>query len=253
VTAMPQYLAMSTTTLGVLASVMHLRTLGSGRALMRRELAAGLSQHACYWGLMAVDGLYVALCPAAFLAVYYNVLLPEAGFGALYLLAAGAWWWVSGMTHVVCALVPARSALVTAVFNALILGAFVNGLNPTVATARGGLLEAVLGCSYSRWAVELGSLLEFDAWSYDRRNAIIMMARGLGFCGLDQVLPDNGDGVLDAHEALALLRVQQSFGPGSCDGYKSTAMVALFVGGLLTRLGAWLLLCVTRHHGFWYS
>jgi hypothetical protein len=244
---------MAMTTLGVLASVMHLRTLATGRQLLRRELAAGLSEHAAYWGLIAVDALPVLVGPGVFLAVYYNVLLPEGGFGSYYLLALGTWWWASGMAHAVCALVPARSALVTAVFGVLIMGAFVNGLNPTIASARGGPMAAVLAGSYSRWAVELGSLTEFEAWSHDHRNTILMMGRGLGFCGLDLQLPDNGDQVLDSNEALALLDVQQKFGPGYCDAHQATALVALYTGGLACRVAAWLLLCVTRHRGFWYQ
>ncbi|PNH07624.1 hypothetical protein TSOC_005907 [Tetrabaena socialis] len=82
------------------------------------------------------------------------------------------------------------------------------------------------------------------------RNLIIMMARGIGLCGVDRLLEDDGQEGLSPQEAISFLRVQDNFNFSYCDRYKSTAYLALVGLGLGFRLVAYLFLrrsCVTRH------
>lgn len=64
------------------------------------------------------------------------------------------------MAYLVSAVLPPQNVLMAGVFISLIFGAFLHGLSPTVASARGTLLEGVLGLSYNRWAMEIVSINE---------------------------------------------------------------------------------------------
>jgi hypothetical protein len=142
------------------------------------------------------------------------------------------------------------------VFLALIFGAFLNGSSPSIAAGHQGSTAAPitisLSASYNRWALEALTLAEFQRWGEDRRSTIFAMARSIGLCGLD-MLPDNGDTVLDEVEALAFLKLQQQWNERYCDPYRATAQGALFIGGAVLRVLAWLVLCVTYRLPFWHS
>ncbi|KXZ50275.1 hypothetical protein GPECTOR_17g914 [Gonium pectorale] len=78
-------------------------------------------------------------------------------------------WWCSGMAYLVSAVLPPQSVLMAGVFIALICGAFLHGLSPTLAAARGTALEGVLGLSYNRWAMEIVTLNEFKYYQASAR------------------------------------------------------------------------------------
>jgi hypothetical protein len=146
---------MAMTALGVLSTVTHLRTFASQRVLLRRERASGLSVSAFFAAQNVIDLAWVFLSPALFLGIYYTLTLPQLPFWQYYLAAVCVCWWCSGMAYLVSAVVPGPSVLMVGVFIALIMGAFVQGLSPTIASVRGGALEVLLGLSYNRWAMEI--------------------------------------------------------------------------------------------------
>jgi hypothetical protein len=65
------------------------------------------------------------------------------------------------MAYAMCASLPKSQAQVASVFLALVMGAFINGLNPSLRAARGSVMEDIQALSYSRWAMELLSIEEF--------------------------------------------------------------------------------------------
>ncbi len=65
------------------------------------------------------------------------------------------------MAYLVSAVLPPQNVLMAGVFISLIFGAFLHGLTPSIADARGSVLEGVLGLSYNRWAMEIISINEF--------------------------------------------------------------------------------------------
>ncbi len=102
------------TTLGVISTVIHLRTFGSGtRTLLLREASSGVRVGIQFAAANVVDLTWVLLAPAVLLSTFYYVVLPEMGFSDFYWVALGVTWWVSGMAYLVSCLVPARSSLVT--------------------------------------------------------------------------------------------------------------------------------------------
>lgn len=258
---------MSMTTLGVLVTVVSLRPLSTAhaRALLLRDAASGA--RAAPQALAAAAAALPAalLLPAAFVAGYYYTALPEAPLGLWYAAALGVSWWASGLALLVCALAPPRAAFVVGVFVAQLFGAFFNGTRPSAADARaaardrGGpagaaaalLLEGALAASYNRWAMEALALSEFRMWGPERQRAVLGAARALGLCRLDVWLPEDGDGRISAHEALAALKLQGAWSPSFCDGARGGALAALAAGGLALRLLAWAALRVTRRMPYW--
>lgn len=256
---------MAMTTLGVLVAVVHLRPLSSphARALLCRESSGGAGTGPLLASAATAALPAVALLPAAFLAAYYYTALPEAGLGAWYAAALGVSWWASGLALLVAAAAPARSALVSCVFVALMFGAFLNGADPTVADARAaavagreagrapGALGALLAVSYNRWAMEALTLAEFRWWGMERQRGMLRVARRLGLCRLDVLLPDDGDGRLSEGEVLAAVQLQAAWSPGFCDGARDVALGALVIGGCVLRVAAWLVLRVTHRRAYW--
>ncbi|KAG2424837.1 hypothetical protein HXX76_014258 [Chlamydomonas incerta] len=106
-------------------------------------------------------------------------------------------------------------------------------------------MSAVLGLSYSRWAVEALTIKELDQHMASHANVIAMMYRDKGTCGMDIVIEDDGDdNHLSGAEAVSFVRLAEEFGPGYCNHYWSVALVALFGLGLALRL---LALLAMRH------
>ncbi len=54
--------------------------------------------------------------------------------------------------------IPLQHHTTVAVIGTLIMGAFLHGLSPSIASARHTVMEVVLGVSYSRWAMEAISI-----------------------------------------------------------------------------------------------
>ncbi|KXZ50300.1 hypothetical protein GPECTOR_17g939 [Gonium pectorale] len=228
--------------------------------LLWRESASGLSLPAYFFACNVIDWLWVLLAPAISLGPYYYLTLPRMAFGQLYAAGLGVCWWCSGMAYLVSAVLPPQSVLMAGVFIALICGAFLHGLSPTLAAARGTALEGVLGLSYNRWAMEAVTLAEFRYYEPDMRTTLMSLSRSIGLCGVDKLLrieggkgdgggPGGGGEEVTALEALRFLGVQRTFTVAGCDRYSTAAYVALAGLGLGFRLLGFLLLrrsCLRR-------
>ncbi|KAG2436216.1 hypothetical protein HXX76_006528 [Chlamydomonas incerta] len=249
-TSVPSNAVMCMVCLGVLSCVTHLRTFSQNRVLLWREAASGMSVLAYYLSQNIIDQIWVFAAPALSLGVYYYLTLPRMPFSEFYVVGVFVCWWASGMAYLVSAVLPPQNVLMAGVFISLIFGAFLHGLSPTVASARGTLLEGVLGLSYNRWAMEIVSINEMKYYQNDMRNVIIMMARGIGLCGVDLLLEDDGSDGISASEAVSFLRIQYNFNMGYCNKYKSTAYGVLVALGLGFRLLAFIFLRfnTAKHH-----
>ena len=60
-------------------------------------------------------------------------------------------WWCSGLAYMVSSVVPPQNVLMTGVFIALIFGAFIQGLSPTIASVRGTIMEYIMALGYNRY------------------------------------------------------------------------------------------------------
>jgi hypothetical protein len=231
---------MAMTCLGVLSTVTHLRTFSLDRVLLNRESSSGISIDAHFLSQNLIDLIWILLSPALFLGPYYYLTLPRQSFSEYYVVAVFVCWWTSGMAYMISALLPPSTVLMTGVFIALILGAFVQGLTPTIASSRGTLLEVLMGISYNRWAMEALTINEFNYYQDNLRIATIMIFKGIGLCGMDKVLVVDGGGTLTPREAISFLHVQKTFDSSYCYKYEMTALAVLAGLGMAFRLVAWL-------------
>ncbi|KAL6748975.1 hypothetical protein V8C86DRAFT_2862363 [Haematococcus lacustris] len=240
--SVPSNAVMAMTCLGVLSTVTHLRTFSSQRLLLQREVASGVGMPAQFLAANIIDLVWVFTAPALYLAPYYNLTLPRMAWGTYYLVGLLVCWWTSGTAYLVAATLPPSTVLMSGVFVALIMGAFVQGLTPTIAAGRGTFLEVLMGLSYNRWAMEALTLSEYRHYQDNLRNVLIMLAKGIGLCGVDVLLVDDGLDAVSPQEALSFLRLQESFTFESCQPYISDAYMVLFGLGLGMRLVAFLCL-----------
>lgn len=81
-----------------------------------------------------------------------------------YLVCLAVTFWSSGVAYMLSALLPINSVLVGTVFTCLIMGAFLSGTGPSVASARGTVLEYVLSASYSRYELRQLYQLHSNQW-----------------------------------------------------------------------------------------
>ena len=117
-----------------------------------REASNGLGTLPYFLGSTFVDLSYVVLAPMLFIGPYWNLTLPQTTVVSYYAVAAAVVWWSSGVAYAISALLPPGSTLVATVFLCLVVGAFISGLDPTVAEVRGTFMEGLLGLSYTRCA-----------------------------------------------------------------------------------------------------
>jgi hypothetical protein len=117
-----------------------------------REAANGLGSLPYFVGNSFVDLYYVLLAPMLFIGPYWNLTLPQTTVVNYGIVSMATVWWSSGIAYLLSASLPPKSTLVATVFLCLVVGAFISGLGPTVADARGKPMEWLLALSYSRCA-----------------------------------------------------------------------------------------------------
>lgn len=110
-------------------------------------------------GLPGADGAAHSSRPALqapllFVGPYWHLTLPTTSITTYYLVCTAITFWSSGVAYALSALLPVNSVLVGTVFTCLIVGAFLSGTGPSLASARGTAMEYVLSTSYSRCGAE---------------------------------------------------------------------------------------------------
>ncbi|KXZ41924.1 hypothetical protein GPECTOR_242g585 [Gonium pectorale] len=142
----------------VLATIVHLRTFTSSKGVLEHECKSGLSPAAAFLSLNLSDLGWVVLAPAIYMSVYVYIVVPRASFSAYYTTSLLITWWSSGLSYFASLLpIAPETRLLLNMLLILILGAFLNGLFPTIRTGRtspGRFVEGLLGFSYNRWAME---------------------------------------------------------------------------------------------------
>lgn len=246
-TNVPTNAVMSMTCLGVLTTVTHLRTFSLNRLLRWRETASGVGMPAQFIAANVIDLVWIVVSPAIFTGPYYYLTLPRTPWVMFYAVALLVAWWTSGMAYLVSSLLHPSSVLMAGVFVALMLGAFLQGLTPTLASARGSGLEIFMGVSYNRWAMEILSIREFEHYQENLRNQMIVIAKAVGLCAVDTKLVDDGQPGISPQEAVSFLNLQENFTFESCASYVNTAQVALLCMGFGMRILAYLFLQLKPH------
>ncbi|KXZ44161.1 hypothetical protein GPECTOR_72g608 [Gonium pectorale] len=81
----------------------------------------------------------------------------------------------------------------SAVLIVLILGAFFQGLGPSIGSARGTPTQWLLYLSYNRWSMEAITIHEGKHYIGDAPNAIVLMYAKYGICNLDEEVKHDGE------------------------------------------------------------
>lgn len=226
----PSNAAIVMTVLSILSTITHLRTFIYGRIVWNREVSNGASVLAYFMANNLIDVLRVAVAPAIMLSIYYYLTLPSSSFAAWYVTGLCVSWCSSGLAYLVSVSVPESAALMTGVFIALIMGAFLNGLSPSTPSAEGTFLEVVLTISYNRWAVESLSTTELWEHRFTRANQVLLVYHNYGYCG---------------QSSLSLSSSSSSSLPLSsydCGRYIQAAYGIMIGFGAITRLFAFVIL-----------
>ena len=231
VQSFPSNAAIVMTVLSILSMIAHLRTFVSGRLIWNREASNGASVLAFFLANNVIDLIGVCVSPAILLSTYYYLTLPRSPFTAWYVSGLCLTFCVSGIAYLVSVAVPESAVQMTGVFIALITGAFLNGLTPSVASSKGTPMEVILALSYSRWAVESLSVAELWEYRESRTNQVLVIYKAYGYCGVPDTL-----------DQATLYDLAISMDETRCDPYVVAAYSIMVGIGIGSRLFAFMIL-----------
>lgn len=213
----PNNVAYAMVTLGVLSIITHIRTFSLDKVVIKRETDSKVSILPYFLAYGMVDLIWIVLLPIIFVIPYYYFTLPHTSLFSYLSVAVCICWWCSGAAYVLSALpLGLQWTNLFGVFVGIIFGAFLQGLNPTIAQSKGKLQEVFLHGSYNRWAMEILSLKEFAAFDQTQPNVIWPTMDKIGLCGFDGSLRS------EPFFLLKLLRnsdVLSFCGPYICNAY----------------------------------
>lgn len=241
--AFPNNIVMAMACVGVLSMVTHVRTFSLDKVFMRREVHNNIPLSAYYIAYNIVDFIWIAVIPLVFFIPYYYMTFPEAPFIYFYISAALVCWWASGVAYMLSATPLAMQwTILFGVFIAVIFGAFIHGMNPSLSDGRKSpILNMVLSLSYNRWAMESLSLRElYISGTYRDRmpNVVFAIMKRIGMCGQNE---DNNQMSKETQLKiiLRLVRISNTFEIAlNCEPYAFFAQLMLFAQGCAYRICA---------------
>lgn len=183
----PTNIALANVALAVLSTVTFIPTFSSDKQLMWRdtENRVSLLEHVVAYNV--VDIVWICLVPFCFFLPYVCFTIPQAAFLNFYLAGVALSWWVSGVAYLVSSMeLESKWAMLVGVFVSVIFGAFLQGMNPTVASTKHSMVGYILNISYNRWLIEILVAREFHFEENDRANVVFSIMSHFGWCGVDR-------------------------------------------------------------------
>jgi len=186
--AFPGNTAMAMACIGVLSMVTHVRTFSLDKPFMRREVMNNASLISYFIAYNIVDMLWVISLPFAFSVPYTFLTFPSVGFFYMYTAGLVVCWWASGLSYILSSYnLGIQWVNLIAVFIAVMFGAFLNGLNPSIGDSHNSIiLKFLLGVSYNRWATEGLLIRELALHESAMPNVAFAIAQRIGICGMKQ-------------------------------------------------------------------
>lgn len=247
----PNTIAGAYVCLGVISVITHVRTFSLDKVIINREIENKIGFTQFFAAYNVVDlCTWVALIPLMFTYPYYVLLSPNTPYVIFYGTGVMVCWWSSGLGYLVSALPLALYwCNLIAVFISLILGAFLQGLEPTLNKARAsssGILSFLTHVSYNRWAMEILTAYEFKQYDPTQINVVWSLMSKVGLCGYD--LTDIDVNEIDVRKPgfsyRKVLGIIDKFSNGvtnECDSYIRNAFLWLFMYGALFRIAAFII------------
>lgn len=243
ISSYPSNIVFAMVTLGVLSVITHVRTFIIDKVIIRRELDSKLSIFPFYIAYNVADFLWMSLIPMVFVIPYYYIVYPHTSFMDFYAAALMVCWWCSGQAYLISAFpIALHWANLIAVFVTIIMGAFLQGLSPTIADSVHTLQGAAIHMSFNRWAMEVLVIKEFTFYDRTHTNVVWLMMDKIGLCGMrNQVASLSEDDIPGMY-----YRMRTSI-TDECSRYIARAFLWMFGFGAIFRVLALAILYVTIH------
>jgi ABC-type multidrug transport system ATPase subunit len=242
----PNNIAYAMVTLGVLSMITHIRTFCLDKVIIRRETDSKLEMFPYFISYNLSDLIWITLIPLVFAFPYYNLTYPHTGFASFYSVALMVCWWTSGLAYTISAFPFAiQWANLIGVFAAIIFGAFLQGLNPTIVESKGTLQGVFIHISYNRWAMEILTIDEFAYFDQTQANIVWPAMDRIGLCGLQNQIANPSED--DVSSIIDSYHMMQEDVHEQCDTYVTNAYLWLFGYGAIFRLLAIIIMWCNTH------
>jgi hypothetical protein len=242
----PGNIAYGTVTLAVLSTITHVKTFTNDRLLIRRETESKLGIFPYIFAYNIVDLLWITLIPFVFTIIYYNIILPNTPYVQFYTIALMVCWWCSGLSYFVSSFaLPLHWATLIAVFITIIAGAFLQGLNPTIAQSMGTFQGFLVHLSFNRWAMESFTIKEYQYFDKTQPNIVWLTMDRIGLCGQNGSMTNSTSMDFDQYSEI-FNRVQSNV-TTECHKYVTDAYLWLFGYGCIYRVLSIIILLFTTH------
>lgn len=241
----PSNVVFAMVTLGVLSIITHVRTFSLDKVIIRRETDAKISILPYYIAYNLTDLVWMTAIPMVFSIPYYYLVLPRLSFMEFYSVGLLVCWWCSGAAYAISSLPLALPwANLISVFISVIAGAFLQGLNPTIAESRGRFQGGLIHISFNRWAMEILTIKEYLHFDVVQSNTVWLTMDKIGMCGLKNDLFASSDVYDNAVKAYQLMNTKVD---QKCLPYVRHAYAWLFGYGAIFRVLAIIVLFFNSH------
>jgi ABC-2 type transporter len=226
--------------IGVLSMVTHVRTFSIEKPFIQRELSNNIRLSAYFLAYNIVDLLWLGLLPLMYFVPYYFLTFPLTSFAYFYASGLMVCWWASGAAYVLSASPMALQwTNLIGVFIAVIFGAFINGLNPTIAEAQNNWVLTILqGISYNRWAMESLVIRELASKDTTMPNVVFSITQKLGVCDAEPVQLTSAKQIIQLLNMFGVLHESKPSYLNACYNNIVEAYMILLSEGLAFRLCA---------------
>ena len=208
----PNNISASVIVVAVISIITHIRSICVDKTVILREVENNTNMLSFYLAYNITDLIWILLFPIIYFAPYYFITLPRTSIGFYYLIGLLTCWWSSGMAYVISATnLSMQWANLIGVFVVVILGAFLQGFNPSIKDTGNSLFF-----SYNRWAMEALAIKEFGFYNETMPNVIYSVSARYGICQMN----DNST-LTTTYD---------------CDKYIKNAIIALSIEGIVFRI-----------------
>lgn len=234
--------------MGVLSMITHIRTFALDKIVIRRESDNRISIVPYYIAYNIVDLLWIFMIPFVFMIPYYYFIIPKTNFITFYGVAFMVCWWCSGASYIIAALPLALQwANLIAVFIALIFGAFLQGIKPSIVETYNTIQGIIIHISYNRWAMEILTIKEFSYYDKTNPNIVWPIMDKIGLCGLKNEFNSIN---IDNPNYDTITRLYDTFNSSvesKCNKYIVYSYLWLFFYGSIFRIIAFIILYINSH------
>lgn len=241
----PNNIVLANACLGVLSSATHVRTYSLDKTIIQRETDGPMNIISYFISYCIIDILWILVMPLLFGIPYYYLTYPLASFTKFYTVWCFICWWCSGMAYMISAFpLGIQWINLIAVFISVIFGAFLHGMNPSIASSRNGINMIMLTLSYNRWGMEILTLEELSKYTNTNHNIVWLIMSKIGLCGENQ----NEFSTISIAKILQKFRTFQNTQlTKSCYHYIQYAYIALFLSGLAFRIIAFIIFWINNN------